>query len=644
MGALITGTTTNKIATTTWLGNHLLPSKITNGLTNDQIMSISVKYVMSSGSSSWTSTVYYKFNCVKDGYSVFTGDTPVSLLSLPNQSPHMQMMRNLTKALFLPTYATIKTATDILTYGHIIIYESVESSTLTVGSIVSWNNLTGFTLTKTITSISTTSRYNSGGLMFGNNYPGGTSPTGKLIDGLTDYNYHAIKGTEYYEMFGLSQANDKCIKETDTSIIQTHTIFPVIGRLYSTYTNHNSNTPLTSIERTATHKIIPPYTLGYWYYDVVKILEMTHYNPYSACVFETATDKAAFGSTSIYYGYGDYSDKCTFNNVFLHNADTINFNTMYDDLTTDDLTWRYAYYEGCQYNPTIDSQVKTLDISEIDRLYIYNPQASNGTINPYIAPSIFKTTDTNFNSTSEIKAFNLRVDDIREASNYYHPTLTGSKLYQGTYGGPLLTCTSVIKSVPVIHVPSAIVCSGSNPIYSLYFNTTTKVLTVTFNSTSCQLYDAAYASSTSNCTKITSSSVSDTSSLIDDLNNAKYEVKISFTDGYGNTETYTDTITGLYTFTNSGNTTLTLTGTKSIQSKTYNLKNLVSQTYYCNISVRLYMKDTGTEHLLYGSPTASYRTSANYASYSMGSSSIQGDTPPDPSGAAVAMEIGTYDE
>jgi hypothetical protein len=650
--SIITKTTANKIATTTWLGNHLLPSKYTNGLSvDDKISDISVKYVMTGAGKSWTFTIYYRFSHVQENYSVFTGDTPMSNMPSIDVSPYFEMMRNLSKALFIPVGTQIKTTDDILNNGYIIIYESVASASLRPGSIVSWNNLIGFSITKSIVTVGRNDRYNSGGLMFGNNYPGGTSPTGQLISGVSDYDYHAIKTTEYYSMFGLTQANEKCIKETDTSNIKKHYISPVIGRMYSTYTSHSSNTPIISADRTSTRKIIPPYTLGYWYYDNQKKYQMRNYNPYNACVFETPADKAAFTNVVIYYGYDKQSDKCTFNNVFLHNSSTTALNIMYDrGALTNSVTWKHIYYEGCQYNVAAnDNRIKTLDISEIDRLYIYKPQVGNSkTINPYVAPSIFNTSDSNFNSISKIKTFELLVDDIIEAGNYYHPTLTTTKLYSSSYAGPKLECTSVIKSVPVIHVPSAIVCdsTSNNPVRSLSFDTGTKKLTVYFNNISCIFYDAAYANNTSNCSVINSTAVSDTNSLISDLKKAVYEVWVGFTDGYNNYQTYkAGEITGLYSFQKGTKAGLSVTGTASSTSKSYNLKNLKNQTYYCGISVYLYMKSAGTEHLLYGSPTTAYRTASNYKSYSMGNSvNIQGDTPPNPSGAAVAMEIGTYDE
>ena len=675
-GQLITNTIDKKLATTTWLGEKLLPANYNIDIPGNY-KSFNVTYTLKDSKSC---TISYNFSHYNSTLKCNVFHGIIYSNNLPNSSPATQTSSSLLN-LFVPDgYDITKTVTSNTSgiWNCKTKTQNLTGYSLNDGELYTLNQLRTKTLITNIavpTSALSVKGYNSGGIEFGNNYIGG-SGTGQIISGLsaTNYDYHAIKNTEYYDIFGVNKADSKCIKETDTSNIEVHYIYPVIGRLYSSYNGYNSDSSPIATTTNNDWVIVPPYTLGYWYYNSTKLNEMKQYNPFNACIFEYPSDAGKFGGKNIGYGNAT-AGTMAFNNIFLHTSSSVSVTDVYTDLSEKNagggfnIVGKSILYEGCYYRP---NQYEPLDIREIDRLYVLQSNITKRT--PCISPSIFApgkgtkpvfTSSESMNSISKIVAYKVKVGPVKgndfssmTTSNYYpiykHPTLYSATTTSTSVYGPSYGYNSngyYLNSVPVIHVPSSIELTSDADDHVITVNKSglgsSRNLVLTFKNIKVNVYDAAYASNVSDVKKLNLSDVNRISVLCDDLYNAKFRLEVDcyYTNTHaGNVDSTTlEYEYSGYNFTQSADSPLVLTGTPLQSTVTIPFSEFGRFSYYQKFYCRLYMEEIPNK-FIFGSPTSYIRSGERRIGYDC---TINVDTlpaAPSPSAKGVPMEIGEYDE
>lgn len=698
--ALTTNVIEDKVATTTWLGEHLLPKSGENSISNKYLSKLStftITYKIAPGGriqvgNNWIThlssfTCEYLFSHVVDNYAVFMGRYLFDG-TYPCYNMYIDtFIRNIGSAVFIPLNTTINALTDAellrvaRTNFYVYMYQGVgpaytDTTTNTevyysVDTFYRLGYLSNSNCNATIESITITGNnqnYITGGIAYGNNCAYGNGD-GKLISGLDDYDYHAIKKTEYFDMFGINYADSKCLKETETSNINNFTIRPVIGKIYQTYETHANSTEQSAAYDGLNYKIIPPYTLGYWYYNSDKTTKIKDYTPFTSAVFNSYDSAFAFKDNRVYYKNElTTSNDIRFSNIHLHNKQTVNVSDLYANNYVSGNKSTYVYnrpfmYSGCYFRPdSTTGKIATIDLTDIDRFYIIDSNTTTK-LPALLTPSIFNTGNT----VDNIYRWDVVVNDINLTTKYYHPTLSSLCLNGNTVNSNLRVTANGAKfgSVPVIHVPSMIKRSSSNAVTSLTLSKYS--LTATFNRQEFRLYDAAYADLKSNgSTQLNSLiygnatnnlAITDINGLLNELNNAEYRIVITFQNADTNTQsertkTKEFTVTGLYKFSKKSDNPLVLTGTPSLATRTYDLASYAdysgASSYIWNIKYYIYMLPT--KHFVYDedllnnecTPVSDYpRQTIGIYSYAAGTPA---PAPSNPSGQGVAMEIGEYDE
>lgn len=667
-GQLITNTIDKKLATTTWLGEKILPANYNIDIPgNFKSFSLTFRIPSSNGTSVITVSYGFGYYDIESQHNVFHGKMDIT--TIPTSSPSAQVSRCLLH-IFVPNgYDITNTTTsgsENLLNCHIKAQNLSEvgfreGELYTIYNLIQSNLITSVTL-----NTANNAGYNSGGVEFNGNFVGGTG-NGKLIIGLRDYDYHGIKGTEYYNIFGVTQANSKCIKESDTSNIEVHYIYPVIGRLYSSYSGHNSSSPIA----TTTNNdwvIVPPYTLGYWYYNSTKTMEMKQYNPFNAAIFEYASDANIFGGKRINYGSAT-SGNINFNNVFLHDKSKVSKS---DVTSTPDISSsRYVIgksilYEGCYFRP--DGGIKSyLDIRDIDKIYILGENVTKR--KPFITPAIFNPGATNsaftssqtMNSINKIVAYKVKVGPMKGTDNdgmyniYKHPTMYKMNV-AGTDYSPSVGYNSsgyYLDILPIIHVPSSIGLTSDTSNYPITVSKSSgsgssRKLVLTFKNIKVNVYDAAYASYTTDVKKLNASDIDDIDELCSDLGNAISKLKVQgyYTNTHaGDVSNKTLEYTYLgYNFTQSAEEPLELTGTPLQNKIEIPFSDFGKWAYYERFHCGLYMQEI-PNRFIFGDPSTYIKSGEQRIGYDY---DLTVDTlpsnPSNPSGQGVAMEIGEYDE
>lgn len=666
-GQLITNTIDKKLATTTWLGEKLLPANYNIDIPGN-FKSFSLKFSIPSSNGTSVITVSYGFGYydVESQHNVFHGK--ISSTQTPSSSPAAQVSQCLLH-IFVPNGYDITNTTSTGTQTLLNCCIKTQNLTTvgfndgelyTIYNLIQSNLITSVTLTGTYNV-----GYNSGGVEFNGNFVGGIGD-GKLIPGLRDYDYHGIKGTEYYNIFGVTQANSKCIKESDTSNIEVHYIYPVIGRLYSSYNGYNSSSSPIATTTNDNWVIVPPYTLGYWYYDSTKLMEMKQYNPFNAAIFEYDDDAIIFGSKRI--GYGDTtSGNANFNNVFLHDKSKVSKSDI--RIVNDALSQRYVIgksilYEGCYFRPSSTSSY--LDIRDIDRIYILGENVTKR--KPFITPAIFNPGATNsvftsvetMNSIDKIVAYKVKVgpmkgtDDDGMYNIYKHPTMHTMNVAGTDYGPDVKYNGSeyYLDNLPIIHVPSSIGLTSDASNYPMTVSKSSgsgssRKLVLTFKNIKVNVYDAAYASNTANVKKLNLSDISDINQLCSDLGNAisKLRVTCYYTNTHaGNVSDKTIEYEYLgYNFTQSAEEPLELTGTPLQNQIEIPFSDFGHHSYYEKFFCGLYMEEIPNK-FVFGTPSTYIKSGEQRIGYDC---TLTVDTlppAPSPSAKGAAMEIGEYDE
>lgn len=699
--ALTTNVIKDKVATTTWLGEHLLPKSGENGISNQYLSKLSaftITYKIAPGGrtqvgNNWITylssfTCEYLFSHVVDNYAVFMGRYNIDV-NYPRYNMYIDtFISNIGSAIFIPLNITLNTVssaeflraakTNFRVYMYRGVgpaYSNTDTSNAVYYSVNTFyrldtlNNSNCNATVESITITSNNQNYITGGIAYGNNCAYGNGD-GKLISGLDDYDYHAVKKTEYFDMFGINYVDSKCLKETETSNINDFTIRPVVGKIYQTYDTHANSTEQSAAYDGLNYKIIPPHTLGYWYYNSDKKTKLKYYIPFTSAVFNSYDSAIAFKDNRVYYKNElTTSNDIRFSNIHLHNKQTVSVSDLYANTytyTSNKFTSVYSrpfMYSGCYFRPdTTTDKIETIDLTDIDRFYIIDSNRTTK-LPALLTPSILNTGNT----IDNIYRWDVVVNDINLTTKYYHPTLSSLCLNGNTVNSNLRVTANGAKfgSVPVIHVPSMIKRSSSNVVTSLTLSKYS--LTVTFNSQQFRLYDAAYADLKSNGTTRLNSliygsvtnnlAITDINGLLNELNNAEYRIVLTFQNAATDTQsertkTKEFTITGLYEFVKTSDNPLILTGVPSSSTRTYNLASYAdysgADSYIWNIKYYVYMLPT--KHFVYDenllnnvyTPVSEYprQTIGNY-SYAAGTPA---PAPSNPSGQGVAMEIGEYDE
>jgi hypothetical protein len=697
--ALTTNVIEDKVATTTWLGEHLLPKSGENGIQNkilSKVSAFTITYEISpSGKvqgpgNNWITTLSsftceYSFSHVINNYAVFMGTYVIG--TTPCYNMYLDtLIRNIGSAVFIPLNITLNSSASeelllaVKNDFSVYMFQGVGPAYIPsdTGTEVYYTDNLFYYLGNlyhnnckvtpvSITITNSNQNYITGGIAYGNNCAYGNGD-GKLISGLDDYNYHAVRKTEYFDMFGVSYADSKCIKETETSNINTHIIRPVVGKIYQTYDTHANSTEQSAAYDGLNYKIIPPHTLGYWYYNSDKKYNIMHHIPFTSAVFDSYDSAFAFKDNRIYYiNELTTSDDIRFSNIHLHNKQTVNASDLYaNEYSSLNRSMHYFnrpfMYSGCYFRPAANSdKVATIDLTDIDRFYIIDSNTTTK-LPELLAPSILNTGNT----VNNIYRWNVVVNDINLMTKYYHPTLSSLCLNNNTANNNLRVTQHDAKlgSVPVIHVPSMIKRSSTDAVTKL---TLSKYkLNVTFNLQEFRLYDAAYADIKPNgITRLNSLvygnstnnlAIDNINGLLNELNNAEYKIVLTFQNAATDTEsqrtiTKTFFVTGLYEFIKTSDNPLVLTGVPPT-AKTYDLTEYAdysgADSYIWNIKYYVYMLPT--KHFVYDEDLFNnvYTPVSDYPRKHIGNySSLAGTAAPapsNPSGRGVAMEIGEYDE
>jgi hypothetical protein len=266
------------------------------------------------------------------------------------------------------------------------------------------------------------------------------------------------------------------------------------------------------------------------------------------------------------------------------------------------------------------------------------------------------------NSVDEIVSYKIKLGHIKDMNSealyqvYKHPTLytkSLSSFNRGEYnlGVGYKGQGYYINSIPVVHIPSAIELTEDKSVCSGTYYRSPKRVILEFPDITVNLYDVAYASSTSQIKKLNASDVPNISGLLEDLNNAKFAIELSceVTNTHlGNLTDKRKTIyyDGFYHFVRSADNPLVLIGYSNYPTVTITLSDFGTYTYYGRLYCQIQMKGIKNK-IIFGTTTffiddTTYRPIGYSKIITLDYNNIPAE--PSPSAKGAAMEIGEYDE